>query len=161
MIIAVDFDGTLHTGEWPSIGEPMPYAADTMRRLKAGGHRPVRWRCSKGVRRHLHRRPEPRRPSGLGGNISNCNERIKGSRYESICLGKFRQRLSRDAFDDDRARREDRRGGVLFSFLENAADISDYPVFRWLRKFTAKELKDKAGIDIDAAKEETNKEQKT
>jgi hypothetical protein len=40
-------------------------------------------------------------------------------------------------------------GVEFFSFLENAADISDHPVFRWLRKFTAKELKDKAGIDIE------------
>ena len=45
-------------------------------------------------------------------------------------------------------------GVELFSFLENAADISDHPAFRWLRKFTAKELKDKTGIDIEAAKEE-------
>ena len=46
-------------------------------------------------------------------------------------------------------------GVEFFSFLENAADISDHPVFRRLRKFTAKELKDKAGIDIETAKEET------
>ena len=40
-------------------------------------------------------------------------------------------------------------GVELFSFLENAADISDHPVFRRLRNFTAKKLKD-SGIDIDA-----------
>lgn len=45
MIIAVDFDGTLHTGEWPSIGEPMPWAADTMRQLKADGHYLIIWSC--------------------------------------------------------------------------------------------------------------------
>ena len=49
-------------------------------------------------------------------------------------------------------------GVELFSFLENAADISDHPVFRWLRKFTAKELKDKAGIDIETAKEDIKQE---
>ena len=45
MIIAVDFDGTLHTGTWPAIGEPMPWAADTMRRLKADGHYLIIWSC--------------------------------------------------------------------------------------------------------------------
>ncbi len=45
MTIAIDFDGTLHTGEWPSIGEPMPYAIDTMQRLKADGHYLVIWSC--------------------------------------------------------------------------------------------------------------------
>ncbi len=48
MIIAVDFDGTLHTGEWPSIGEPMPWAVDTMRRLKADGHYLIIWSCREG-----------------------------------------------------------------------------------------------------------------
>jgi hypothetical protein len=48
MIIAVDFDGTLHTGEWPAIGEPMPWAADTMRRLKRDGHYLIIWSCREG-----------------------------------------------------------------------------------------------------------------
>jgi hypothetical protein len=48
-------------------------------------------------------------------------------------------------------------GVELFSFLENAAYISDHPVFRWLRNFTAKELKDKAGIDIEASKDKPTK----
>jgi hypothetical protein len=45
MIIAVDFDGTLHNGEWPSIGEPMPWAKDTMYRLKEDGHYLIIWTC--------------------------------------------------------------------------------------------------------------------
>ena len=38
MIIAVDFDGTLHTGKWPDIGAEAPYAGEVMRKLKADGH---------------------------------------------------------------------------------------------------------------------------
>jgi hypothetical protein len=49
MIIAIDFDGTLHTGEWPSIGEPMPDAVDVMRRLKADGHYLIIWSCREGL----------------------------------------------------------------------------------------------------------------
>jgi hydroxymethylpyrimidine pyrophosphatase-like HAD family hydrolase len=45
MIIAVDFDGTLHTGQWPGIGVPAPYAAEVMKRLKADGHYLIIWTC--------------------------------------------------------------------------------------------------------------------
>jgi len=45
MIIAVDFDGTLHTGEWPGIGDPAPYAIEAMQRLKADGHTLIIWTC--------------------------------------------------------------------------------------------------------------------
>ncbi len=48
MIIAVDFDGTLHTGEWPAIGEPMPWAIAGMRRLKEDGHMLIVWSCREG-----------------------------------------------------------------------------------------------------------------
>lgn len=43
MIIAIDFDGTLHTGEWPMIGQPQAFAPDALRRLKADGHYLILW----------------------------------------------------------------------------------------------------------------------
>jgi hypothetical protein len=45
MIIAVDFDGTLHTGCWPGIGAPAPYAVEVMNRLRADGHYLIIWTC--------------------------------------------------------------------------------------------------------------------
>ena len=45
MILAVDFDGTLHDGEYPSIGEPRPGAADTLRALQEEGHTIIIWTC--------------------------------------------------------------------------------------------------------------------
>jgi hypothetical protein len=45
MIIAIDFDGTLHTGKWPEIGAPAPYAVEVMNRLKADGHYLIIWTC--------------------------------------------------------------------------------------------------------------------
>ena len=45
MIIAVDFDGTLHTGKWPEIGVPVPYAIEIMQKLKADGHYLIIWTC--------------------------------------------------------------------------------------------------------------------
>lgn len=38
MILAIDFDGTLHMGHFPEIGIPMPYAIEKMKQLKADGH---------------------------------------------------------------------------------------------------------------------------
>lgn len=38
MIIAVDFDGTLHVGNWPNIGVEAAYAGEIMRKLHKDGH---------------------------------------------------------------------------------------------------------------------------
>ena len=38
MIIAVDFDGTIVTHEYPRIGREIPFAIDTLKRLQEEGH---------------------------------------------------------------------------------------------------------------------------
>lgn len=48
MIIAVDFDGTLHVGSWPGIGAPAPYAVETMQKLHDEGHYLIIWTCREG-----------------------------------------------------------------------------------------------------------------
>ncbi len=48
MIIAIDFDGTLHTGKWPDIGSPAPHAVEMMQKLKADGHYLIIWTCREG-----------------------------------------------------------------------------------------------------------------
>jgi hydroxymethylpyrimidine pyrophosphatase-like HAD family hydrolase len=49
MIIAIDFDGTLHDGEdWPAIGQPLPYAIKVMQQLKEDGHDLIIWSCREG-----------------------------------------------------------------------------------------------------------------
>nr|WP_320037162.1 hypothetical protein [uncultured Bacteroides sp.] len=45
MIIAVDFDGTLHTGEFPAIGEPAKDVAEYMQKLHEDGHYIIIWTC--------------------------------------------------------------------------------------------------------------------
>ena len=49
MIIAVDFDGTLHTGAWPNIGTPADGAQMVLSRLKDDGHYIIIWTCREGV----------------------------------------------------------------------------------------------------------------
>jgi hypothetical protein len=48
MTIAVDFDGTLHDGEYPGTGAPVPGAADALQRLSAEGHYLIIWSCREG-----------------------------------------------------------------------------------------------------------------
>ena len=50
MIIAVDFDGTLHTGEFPNIGEPADGAIEVMKVLHNEGHYLIIWTCRCGER---------------------------------------------------------------------------------------------------------------
>lgn len=45
-------------------------------------------------------------------------------------------------------------GVEFFSYLENAAIISNHPIFKWLRKFMGKKVKDKTGVDIESEIEE-------
>ncbi len=45
MIIAIDFDGTLHTGKYPNIGTPQPYSVQVMNELHADGHYLIIWTC--------------------------------------------------------------------------------------------------------------------
>lgn len=41
MIIAVDFDGTLVTHEYPRIGKPIPFAIETLKRLQQEDHHQI------------------------------------------------------------------------------------------------------------------------
>ena len=49
-------------------------------------------------------------------------------------------------------------GVEFWSFLENAAVISDHPIFRWLRKFMQEKMEDK--IDFKKYQEEEKKDAK-
>lgn len=48
MIIAVDFDGTLHNGEYPGIGTPATDAVTVMQKLRNDGHYIIIWTCREG-----------------------------------------------------------------------------------------------------------------
>lgn len=48
MIIAVDFDGTIVTHEYPKIGKPIPFAIETLIRLQQERHRIILWTAREG-----------------------------------------------------------------------------------------------------------------
>jgi len=49
MIIAVDFDGTIVTHEYPAIGKEIPFAIDTLKRLQQEHHRLILWTVREGA----------------------------------------------------------------------------------------------------------------
>ncbi len=48
MTIAVDFDGTIVVHKFPEIGEEVPGAIDTLKRLKRDGHKLILWTAREG-----------------------------------------------------------------------------------------------------------------
>lgn len=43
LIIAIDFDGTIVEDRFPSIGKPMIFAFETIKKLQSDGHRLILW----------------------------------------------------------------------------------------------------------------------
>lgn len=48
MIFAIDFDGTLHFGNFPGVGEPNYKLIEKIKHLKKDGHKFVLWTCRNG-----------------------------------------------------------------------------------------------------------------
>ena len=48
MNIAVDFDGTIVEHRYPSIGEELPFAIETLKKLAEEGHRLILWTVREG-----------------------------------------------------------------------------------------------------------------
>jgi len=95
MIIAVDFDGTIVTHEYPKIGKEIPFAIDTLKRLQtAPDHLIVLWTVREGVL--LDEAVEFCRSKGLEFYAVNNNYPEESSEYPEP------RKLKADVFIDDR-----------------------------------------------------------
>ena len=47
-VIAVDFDGTLVTNQYPLLGEPVPYVIEAVKQMREFGWRIILWTCRTG-----------------------------------------------------------------------------------------------------------------
>lgn len=95
MIIAVDFDGTIVTHEYPKIGRELPFAIDTLKRMQDKLHvRLVLWTVREGV--ELEEAVEFCKQKGLEFYAVNANY-PEEKKYE----GEPRK-LQADLFIDDR-----------------------------------------------------------
>ncbi|MBR2497654.1 MAG: hypothetical protein IKB63_04820, partial [Parabacteroides sp.] len=48
MVIAIDFDGTIVKHRYPAIGEELPFAIETLKRLQKEGHKLILWSVREG-----------------------------------------------------------------------------------------------------------------
>jgi hypothetical protein len=95
MIIAVDFDGTIVTHEYPKIGKEIPFAIDTLKRLQTSpDHLIVLWTVREGVL--LDEAIEFCRSRGLEFYAVNNNYPEESAKYPEP------RKLKADLFIDDR-----------------------------------------------------------
>lgn len=95
MIIAVDFDGTIVEHKYPKIGNEIPFAIDTLKRLKNEHHKLILWSVREGKL--------------LDDAVAFCRERglefyAVNRNYPEEQLGHdyFSRKLKADLFIDDR-----------------------------------------------------------
>ncbi|MHB9054578.1 MAG: BT0820 family HAD-type phosphatase [Paludibacteraceae bacterium] len=95
MTIAVDFDGTIVTHEYPKIGREIPFAIDTLKRLQNDGHHQlILWSVREGTL--LQEAVEFCRSRGLEFYAVNSNY------PEGETIDNQPRKLSVDLFIDDR-----------------------------------------------------------
>lgn len=93
--IAVDFDGTIVTHRYPKIGEPIPGALETLRKLSDDGHRLILWSVREGSL--LDEAVEYCRDNGVTFYAINRDypEELKSDKT-------FTRKIKADIFIDDR-----------------------------------------------------------
>ncbi len=95
MIIAVDFDGTIVTHEYPQIGREIPFAIDTLKRLQDEGHHQlILWTVREGAL--------------LEDAVAFCRSRglefyaVNSNYPESEAIQSQSRKISAELFIDDR-----------------------------------------------------------
>lgn len=101
LIIAVDFDGTLVSDQFPGIGKPIDSIVDTVRKLKNEGHKLILWTCREDGPEGTHLANAVDFCSReLGIEFDAVNENLPDSPYNH--LGKSRK-VYADYYIDDKA----------------------------------------------------------
>lgn len=96
MIIAVDFDGTIVRDEYPEIGEALPGAVETLRKLKKEGYALILWTCRTGL--HLAKAVAWCAERGIRFDAINQNLRYQVERYN----GSDPRKVGASIYIDDR-----------------------------------------------------------
>ena len=113
MIIAVDFDGTIVTHEYPKIGKPIPFAIDTLIRLQEERHRIILWTAREG--KLLEDAVEYCKKRGLEFYAVNSNYPEEQVLTEALKPRK----LTVDLFIDDRNLGGIPDWGVIYQMIHN------------------------------------------
>lgn len=96
-VIAVDFDGTLFTEEFPNIGKPIWKVIRWCKEQKAAGNILILWTCREGE--DLEEAVQSCKDVGLEFDYINENVPERIQRYGSDC-----RKIGADIYLDDRAK---------------------------------------------------------
>lgn len=121
MTIAVDFDGTIVTHEYPAIGKPIPFAIDSLKRLQQEDHHQlILWSCREGEL--------------LQQAIDYCHERgldfyaVNSNYPEDVPDGAVGARkLTADLFIDDRNLGGLPDWGIIYHMIHSGKHFSSVP----------------------------------
>lgn len=118
MLIAVDFDGTIVTHDYPQIGKELPFATATLRQLIQDGHRLILWTQREG--------------DLLKEAVSWCSEKgvefyavNKNFPEETPDMGEPRK-IKFDLIIDDRNVGGLPDWGVIYSIISHRVTFQDY-----------------------------------
>ncbi|WP_321519183.1 BT0820 family HAD-type phosphatase [uncultured Bacteroides sp.] len=114
MIIAVDFDGTIVEHQYPKIGNEIPFAIETLKKLQEDQHRLILWSVREG--HLLEEAIEFCRERGLEFYAANKDfpeEHGKGKGYS--------RKLKADLFIDDRNLGGLPDWGVVYQMIKNGS----------------------------------------
>ena len=119
MTIAVDFDGTIVTHEYPNIGKELPFATDTLKLLMKEGHQLILWSVREGEL--------------LDQAIDWCRERgiefyAINKDYPEETLGNnnhFSRKIKADIFIDDRNIGGIPDWGTIYRMISHRLTLTD------------------------------------
>ena len=95
MIIAVDFDGTIVEHAYPAIGKPIPFAIETLKKLRDERHKLILWSVREG--KLLQEAVDYCAEQGLEFYAVNTNYPEEQGNHQH-----FSRKLKADLFIDDR-----------------------------------------------------------
>ena len=118
MNIAVDFDGTIVTHEYPNIGKELPFAVETLRQLQRDGHKIILWSVREG--QLLEDAIEWCRARGLEFYASNKDypEETRQDKHYS-------RKLKAELFIDDRTLGGLPDWGTIYRMINEKLTLSD------------------------------------
>ena len=133
MQIAVDFDGTIVRHRYPEIGEEIPGALDTLKKLNANGHRLILWTVREGEL--LDEAVEWCRERGLEFYAINKDYPEEEKSHEF-----YSRKLKVDVWIDDR-----NIGGLppwpsIYRMIEERKPFSFYSVLKYTADSTQHEM---------------------
>lgn len=119
MIIAVDFDGTIVEHRYPEIGKELPFAIETLLRLRKDGHQLILWTVREG--KLLDEAVKFCRDRGLEFYSVNSNYTEEDKNHKS-----FSRKLKADIFIDDRNLGGLPSWGTIYELISSGKSFREY-----------------------------------